>query len=157
MHRTGFRDRRLAGIIKRCEELPGQRLFQYVDHDGQRHAISSHDVNAYIREATGGPFSAKDFRTWMGTLHCAGALAQAEAASSPTQTKRIVAACVKEVSSALGNTPAVCRASYIHPAVFDLYAKGDLADRLSRDSLGKAEAALLEVLDGAVGAQAKAA
>jgi DNA topoisomerase-1 len=156
LRRTGIRDRRLAALIRRCEELPGQRLFQFVDHDGQRHAISSHDVNAYIREASGGPFSAKDFRTWAGTLRCAQALACAAPGETDGQAKRIVAACVKEVAGALGNTPAVCRSSYIHPAVFEHYAAGTLVKRLARPSLHAAEKALLEVLDAA-GDDARAA
>ena len=156
-HRTGVHDRRLASVIRRCEELPGQRLFQYVDHEGQRHAISSHDVNEYIREATGGPFSAKDFRTWSGTLHCAQALAQAGPAENKGAEKRIVAACVKQVAGVLGNTPAVCRASYIHPKVFEHYAAGTLAERLARPSHQQAEKALLDVLDAVAEAAAKAA
>ena len=157
MHKTGIHDRRLAALIRRCEELPGQRLFQFVDHDGQRHAISSHDVNAYIREATGGSFSAKDFRTWAGTLRCAQALAQAGPADNEGHAKRIVAACVKQVAGVLGNTPAVCRSSYIHPTVFEHYASGALADRLARASVRQAETALLEVLDAAAEDQPRAA
>jgi DNA topoisomerase-1 len=157
MHKTGIHDRRLAALIRRCEELPGQRLFQFVDHDGHRHAISSHDVNAYIREATGGPFSAKDFRTWAGTLRCAQALAQAGPAENQGQAKRIVSACVKQVASTLGNTPAVCRSSYIHPTVFEHYASGALAERLARPSVRQAEEALLEVLDAAAEDQPRAA
>ena len=148
-HRTGVRDRKLAAIIRRCEELPGQRLFQYLGRDGARHAIGSHDVNDYIREATGGPFTAKDFRTWSGTLRCAQALAQAGPAENEGHAKRLVASAVKEVAASLGNTPAVCRASYIHPAVFEHYVAGTLAERLSRPSIRAAEKALLEVLDAA--------
>ena len=156
-HRTGIHDRRLAGIIRRCEELPGQRLFQFVDHDGHRHAIHSHDINAYIRQATGGAFTAKDFRTWSGTLHCAQALAHAGPAENKGAEKRIVAACVKQVAGVLGNTPAVCRSSYIHPTVFEHYAAGSLAERLARPSARQAEKALLEVLDAAAEDRAKAA
>ena len=156
-HRTGIHDRRLAALIRRCEELPGQRLFQYVDHDGQRHAINSHDVNDYIREATGGSFTAKDFRTWSGTLHCAQALAQAGPAENRGAEKRIVAACVKQVAGVLGNTPAVCRSSYIHPKVLELYGSGSLVERLARPSIRQAEKALLEVLDAVADAQAEAA
>ena len=148
-HRTGIRDRRLAAVLRRCEELPGQRLFQYVDHDGHRHAIGSHDVNDYIRAATGGLFTAKDFRTWAGTLRCAQALAHAGQAENEGHAKRIVAACVKQVAASLGNTPAVCRSSYIHPAVFEHYASGSLLERLARPSLREAEKALLQVLDSA--------
>ncbi len=143
-HRTGIRDRRLAQIVRSCQELPGQRLFQYLDDDGQRHAISSHDVNAYIREATRGPFSAKDFRTWAATLACAQGLLEAGAPSSATDAKRKVAACVKAVAGQLGNTPTVCRSSYIHPAVIETYAQGSIAERIhGQDS----ERALLRFLD----------
>ena len=148
VHRTGFRDRRLARLIHRCEALPGQRLFQYLDAEGERHAISSHDVNDYIREASGGPFTAKDFRTWAGTLACAQALADAGPASSPTDAKRRVAACVKCVAEQLGNTPAVCRKSYVHPAVFDAYTAGDLSARLAGGDREAAERALLRFLRG---------
>jgi DNA topoisomerase-1 len=157
MHKTGIHDRRLAGLIRRCEELPGQRLFQFVDHDGRRHAISSHDVNDYIREATGGPFTAKDFRTWTGTLHCAQALAQAGPADNKGAEKRIIAACVKQTAGVLGNTPAVCRSSYIHPMVFEHYASGALAEKLARPSLRQAEKALLDVLDAVAETRAEAA
>ncbi len=156
-HRTGIHDRRLAALIRRCEELPGQRLFQYLDHEGQRHAINSHDVNDYIREATGGSFTAKDFRTWSGTLHCAQALAQAGPAENKGAEKRIIAACVKQVAGVLGNTPAVCRSSYIHPKVLELYGSGTLVERLARPSSRQAEKALLEVLDAVAEAQAQAA
>ena len=156
MHKTGIHDRRLAALIRRCEELPGQRLFQFVDHDGHRHAISSHDVNDYIREATGGSFTAKDFRTWTGTLHCAQALAQAGPGENKGAQKRIISECVKQTAGILGNTPTVCRSSYIHPMVFEHYIAGALAEKLGRTSLRQAEKALLEVLDSAA-EQAEAA
>jgi DNA topoisomerase-1 len=147
VHRTGIRDRRLARIVRACQDVPGQRLFQYIDADGQRHHVESHDVNDYIREATGGPFSAKDFRTWAGTLACAQALIQAGPADSPTQAKRIVAACVKEVASQLGNTPTVCRKCYVHPAVFESYGEGRLTEVLKVRSGADPERAMLRFLD----------
>jgi DNA topoisomerase-1 len=125
-HRTGFRDRRLARILRACEDLPGQRLFQYVDEDGDRHAIGSADVNAYIHEAMGDGFSAKDFRTWAGALAAAEFFDEAGPATSPTQAKAMVRECVKAVARRLGNTPAVCRACYIHPAVIEAYEGGSL-------------------------------
>jgi DNA topoisomerase-1 len=125
-HKTGFRDRRLARILRACEELPGQRLFQYVDEDGTRHAIGSADVNAYIRQAMGDGFSAKDFRTWAGALAAAEFFDEAGPATSATQAKAMVRECVKAVSQRLGNTPAVCRACYIHPAVIEAYETGTL-------------------------------
>jgi DNA topoisomerase-1 len=121
-HRTLLHDARLARVIRGCEDLPGQRLFQYVDADGQTHVVSSHDVNGYIHDAVGGDFTAKDFRTWAGSLMAAQLLAACERAESQAQHKHVVADCVKRVASRLGNTPAVCRSSYIHPEVIAAYA-----------------------------------
>ena len=127
MHKTAFHDARLARVLRGCEALHGQRLFPYVDHDGATHAIGSHDVNAYIREAIGDDFSAKDFRTWMGTL--AGRPGAGGSAGEPaTETTRRSGRsppAVKAVAGLLGNTPTVCRgACYIHPQVFDAYRQG---------------------------------
>jgi len=127
VHRTGFRDRRLARIVKACQDLPGQHLFQYLDEDGQRHAVESADVNRYIRETMGEDFSAKDIRTWAGTLSAARALIMQEPCASAAQAKRTINTCVKAVAGVLGNTAAVCRAAYIHPAVLQAYADGALA------------------------------
>jgi DNA topoisomerase-1 len=120
--RTLLHDARLARVIRGCEELPGQRLFQYVGEDGHTHVVSSHDVNAYIHDAVGEHFTAKDFRTWAGSLLAAQLLAACERAESQAQHKHVVADCVKRVASRLGNTPAVCRSSYIHPEVIAAYA-----------------------------------
>jgi DNA topoisomerase I len=120
-HRVAVRDRRLAGVIRRLQELPGQEIFQYVDQEGARHSIDSDDVNAYLREISGLELSAKDFRTWAGTVLCAVALRQVEACTSETEAKRNVAGVIKSVAQQLGNTPAVCRACYVHPAVIDAY------------------------------------
>jgi DNA topoisomerase-1 len=157
VHRTGIRDRRLARIIKACQDVPGQRLFQYIDADGARHGVTSTDVNAYIREATGGDFTAKDFRTWAGTLDCARRLVEAGAPDNPTTAKRLIAACIKETAGQLGNTPAVCRSSYIHPAVLEEFTDGRLKDDF-RPRPGDGEKALLKFLDKlAEAAEAKAA
>lgn len=145
IHKTGFHDARLARILHSCEHLPGQRLFQYVDHDGARHAIGSHDVNAYIRDTIGDHFSAKTFRTWMGTLLAARALAMQPAPESQSQAKKTIVLAVKAVSGMLRNTPAVCRACYIHPVVFDAYQKGELDPALAGEP-AKAEGALLALL-----------
>jgi DNA topoisomerase-1 len=126
MHRTGLRDRRLARIVKACQDLPGQRLFQYIDDDGQPRAVESADVNAYLREALGEDFSAKDFRTWAGTVNAARALAMAPDCASAAEAKRHVSTCIKAVAGLLGNTPAVCRSAYIHPVVLTAYADGVL-------------------------------
>ncbi|PIB91341.1 DNA topoisomerase IB [Caulobacter sp. FWC2] len=126
VHTTGFRDRRLARIVKACQDVPGQRLFQYLDDDGQRRSVESADVNAYIRAAMGEDFSAKDFRTWAGTLAAARALCLTPKAASATEAKRNVNTCVKAVAGLLGNTAAVCRGSYIHPLVLESYQQGVL-------------------------------
>ncbi len=124
-HCTGFEDRRLARVVKACQDIPGQRLFQYLDDDGQRHAVESADVNAYIREALGEDFSAKDFRTWAGTVTAARALTMPECRDL-TGAKRHVNTCVKAVAGVLGNTAAVARSAYIHPAILEAYADGTL-------------------------------
>lgn len=125
VHQTGFNDRRLARVVKACQDIPGQRLFQYLDDDGQRRAVESADVNAYIRETLGADFSAKDFRTWAGTVAAARALTTQECADL-SASKRNVNTCVKAVAGILGNTAAVARSAYIHPAVLDAYAEGRL-------------------------------
>jgi DNA topoisomerase I len=125
-HKTGFRDRRLARVIRACDELPGQRLFQYVDENGERRSIGSADVNAYIREAIGEEFSAKDFRTWAGALAALEYFDEAEPPASAVQAKAMIRECVSRVARRLGNTPAVCRACYIHPAVFTAFESGAL-------------------------------
>jgi DNA topoisomerase-1 len=126
MRTAGFNDRRLARIVKACQDLPGQRLFQYLDDEGHRHAVESADVNAYLRDALGEDFSAKDFRTWAGTLAAARALVTLPECATADDAKKTVVTCVKAVSGILGNTPAVCRKAYIHPAVLAAYEGGDL-------------------------------
>jgi DNA topoisomerase-1 len=119
-------DRRLARIIRHCQQLPGQQLFQYVDDDGQRQPVDSGMVNDYLREAMGGNgegFTAKDFRTWGATVRALAFLAcqSADDEVSGRAFNRCVAATAKHVAEALGNTPAVCRKSYINPVVFDAW------------------------------------
>jgi DNA topoisomerase-1 len=113
--RVTIDDERLARIVRRCRDLPGQRLFQYLDAAGKRHAVNSNDVNGYIRKATGGNFSAKTFRTWAATLWAALAFENAEAPRSDRAAKSAVARVIETVAAELGNTPAVCRKSYVHP------------------------------------------
>src|SRR5207237_7184496 len=120
-HDLMLRDRRLARVVQRCRDLPGQELFQYVDGDGYRHTIGSEDVNAYLRDITGEDFTAKDFRTWTGTVLAAKALAALERPSSTTKAKREIVRAVESVAKSLGNTKAVCRRCYIHPAILDGY------------------------------------
>jgi DNA topoisomerase-1 len=148
-------DARLAKIVKRCQELPGQRLFQYLDHAGRRRTVTSADVNAYLREVTGGDYTAKDFRTWAGSLLAADTLrdlsAQREAATSERARKGIIVRAVEAVAGHLGNTPAVCRGSYIHPAILTAHTDGRLATigqtrRRRVRGLSASEAALLALL-----------
>ena len=126
-HTVSVHDRRLARILRRSQELPGEELFEYVDDDGQPHGISSSDVNDYLHEITGQHFTAKDFRTWAGTLCAAQSLALNEPAISATQARKQVTQAVKDAARRLGNTPAICRKSYIHPCVIESYLSGDFA------------------------------
>jgi DNA topoisomerase-1 len=123
-HAVDLRDARLARIVKACRDLPGYELFQYIDVNGRRQAIGSGDVNGYLREISGQDFTAKDFRTWAGTVLAAQALAAVEASTSNADAKRKIAAAVESVAKRLGNTKAVCRKCYIHPAILDAYVDG---------------------------------
>ena len=153
-HVVDVKDRRLAAVVRRCQELPGQELFQYVGDDGEVHGIESADVNAYLREAAGQEFSAKDFRTWYGTLLAARALGERAKVGAPRQ-KHVVAA-VAWVADKLGNTPSVCRKSYVHPAIIARYlggkleaarpAKSTTPTAHARDGVAEDERALLSLL-----------
>ncbi len=123
-HDVKVEDRRLARIIARARDLPGQELFQYVDDDGTTHAIDSADVNDYLRTITGEDYTAKDFRTWSGTVLAALALQEFEKFDSETQAKKNVVRAIESVAKKLGNTPSVCRKCYVHPAVLDAYLDG---------------------------------
>ena len=155
-HSVGVRDRRLATIVRRLQELPGQDLFQYVDESGERRNVTSDDVNEYLRTISGADFTAKDFRTWAGTVLAARALQEIEAVDSEAQAKRNVVRAIEKVASQLGNTRAVCRKCYVHPAVVDAYLDGTMADTLRQRaettlasnlrSLRPEEAAVLSLL-----------
>lgn len=119
-------DRRLAGAIKRIQELPGQSLFQYMDDDGKPHQLSSQDVNDYIKEASGGDFTSRQFRTWGATTMAAFSLAAIEAAPSQRERARQLNAVIDTVAAKLVNTRSVCRSSYIHPKVFEDFEAGSL-------------------------------
>ena len=121
-------DRRLARVVRRVQQLPGQRLFQYLDDDGQRQPIDSGEVNDYLHDACGEDFSAKDFRTWGGTVHAAGVLARTPQPDKGGERalRSTLATAIKEVAAILGNTPAVCRASYIHPLILQGWQDGSL-------------------------------
>ena len=129
-HAIDLQDKRLARIIKRCQDLPGYELFQYVDEAGATVAIEAGDVNEYLREIAGAEFSTKDFRTWAGTLMAAQALRGCADCESQGQIKRNIVQAVESVARILGNTKAVCRKCYIHPAVIEAYSSGALGRRL---------------------------
>jgi DNA topoisomerase-1 len=126
-HTVDVRDPRLARIIKRCQEIPGQLLFQYLDAGDERRPVDSEDVNAYIHEASGGDFTAKDFRTWAGTVLAMRALQAIGPAGSEREARSTIVEAIERVAEALGNTVAVCRACYVHPAIIDAYRDGSLA------------------------------
>lgn len=139
-HTVELRDRRLARIVERCQDLPGQELFQYLDDEGRRCGVTSDDVNAYLREISGQEFSAKDFRTWSGTVLAAWALHELREFDSEAQAKKNVVQAIERVAEHLGNTPAVCRTSYVHPTVIDAYLEGDVvraARKAADHQLGK--------------------
>jgi DNA topoisomerase I len=144
-HNVTLNDRRLASLLKRCMELPGQALFQYLDEDGQRHSVGSGEVNQFLQQLTGADFTAKDYRTWAGSS-LALDLLKPLAWEPESEAKRQVAAIVRQVATRLGNTPAVCRRCYIHPAVLEHYALGRLASlpkNRVRKGLDPEEVALL--------------
>ena len=120
-HEVDVTDRRIAKTISKLQDLPGQDLFQYVDDEGEVHNVSSQDVNQYLREITGEDFSAKDFRTWAGTVLTAMALKAQDKVETKKQAKSNITAAIKAVSTILGNTPAICRKCYVHPAVLENY------------------------------------
>lgn len=128
---VGVTDRRVARVIKRCEELPGQNLFQYVDSEGGRRTVTSDDVNGYMREVTGEDYTAKDFRTWTATVLAACALREAAGFESENDAKKKVVGAIDSVARELGHTRAVCRHSYVHPAVIETYLDGSLAGVMS--------------------------
>lgn len=156
--RVRLRDRRVTKIVKACQDLPGQHLFQYVDESGARQAITSSDVNAYLREVAGGEVTAKDFRTWGGTLLACLALQAFAAPATKREAARNLRAAVVQVGEKLGNTPTICRKCYIHPAVIEAYEAGAhrLAIRGGRagDGLKPEEQALLARLEAAAKAPA---
>jgi DNA topoisomerase-1 len=129
--RLRITDRRIARIVKEAQDLPGQHLFQYLDGEGERRAVTSQDVNGYIRAAGGGTFSSKHFRTWGGTVHAVARFAGVEPPASQRELRRSTNAVVDAVAARLGNTRAVCRTCYIHPDVFASWSEGRLAGELA--------------------------
>jgi DNA topoisomerase-1 len=141
-HDVKVQDRRLARIIQRSRDLPGQELFQYLDADGERHSVDSSDVNDWLRGITGEDYTAKDFRTWSGTVLAALALQEFEAFDSEAQAKKNIVRAIESVAEKLGNTPSVCRKCYVHPAVLDSYLDGTMLEGLR----ARAEATLAQEL-----------
>ncbi|MEN3274882.1 MAG: topoisomerase [Massilia sp.] len=129
-HKIRVHDRRLARIIRNTRDLPGQELFQYIDEDGETHNVDSSDVNDYLRSITGEDYTAKDFRTWSGTVLAALALQEFEKFDSETQAKKNVVRAIESVAAKLGNTPSVCRKCYVHPAVLEAYMDGAVIEAL---------------------------
>lgn len=144
-HNIDVTDRSLARIVRGCQDLPGQDLFQWIDEQGERHPVTSTDVNAYLQELTGRDFTAKDFRTWAGTTLAACALAEAGICESEREAKRKITEVIKSVSSRLGNTPAICRKCYVHPDVLSAYREGELIQACASDR--ERERAVLRFLE----------
>jgi DNA topoisomerase-1 len=143
-HTIDVKDRQLARIIKKFQDLPGHELFQYYDEHSNLHVIQSDDVNAYLHQITGQEFTAKDFRTWSGTVTATCALEDLGPYETQTQAKKNVVRAIEAASKHLGNTPAICRKSYVHPEVIDAYLNGSLLAALKKDN----EQAVIEALHG---------
>jgi DNA topoisomerase-1 len=141
-HRVELSDRRLARIVLRCQELPGEDLFQYVDDAGVRQTVGSGDVNDYLREISGQEFTTKDFRTWTGTILAVAALTEVGSWTSQRQAKSNVLKAIDRVAEQLNNTRAVCRKYYVHPAVFDSYLSGTMIEGLQNGTRAAAKSAL---------------
>jgi DNA topoisomerase-1 len=166
-HDVEFRDRRLARVVKACQDLPGQDLFQYLGEDGAQHTIASEDVNDYLQEIAGADFTAKDFRTWGGTVLAAEALVELGPAETETDARRRIVTAIKDVAGHLRNTAAVCRSCYVHPGVLESYEDGSLTarweQRLARarenpnTGLRPEEAAVLATLERLAARQREAA
>jgi DNA topoisomerase-1 len=137
-----LRDRRVARVVRQCQELPGQELFQYRDAAGVVRDVSSADVNAWLAEVTGAAITAKDFRTWAGTVLAAMALRACEAADTATAAKRNIRAAIERVAARLGNTPTICRTCYVHPAVLEGYLANGLSAAAEAEAAAMAQAGL---------------
>ena len=150
VHEFGIEDAGLSRIVRRCRDIPGQDLFQYRDGRGRRRSVGSGDVNAYLAEVSGRDFTAKDFRTWAGSVRAWWALAARPAPQSNAQGRRAVNEAIGEVARRLGNTPTICRKSYVHPAVVESYLEGGLRRSPRRAAgasrLQPSEASLLRLL-----------
>jgi len=144
-HTIDVSNRRLALIVQKCLDLPGYELFQYLDEDGNRHSVDAADVNAYLRGITGEGFTAKDFRTWAGTVLAAMLLREFEPYETQTQAKKNVLQAIKSVAERLGNTPTVCRKCYIHPAVLEQYYSGAMLQAIETEVAEQVDRQLVEL------------
>ena len=147
-HERVISDTKLARIVRQCRDLPGQDLFQYRGANGDPRPIGSADVNAYIHKAAGAEFTAKDFRTWAGTVHAAAKLAALARPETKAAAERAVCAVIKEVATELGNTPTVCRKSYVPPAVIAAFATGAFPPARASGRLSAAETRVVKLLEG---------
>jgi DNA topoisomerase-1 len=154
-HEIQLSDPRLAAIVKRMQDLPGEELFQYVDEQGETRAIESADVNAYLKEIAGNAFTSKDFRTWAGTVLAAEELRRIGPFSSEAQAKRNIVQAIEAVSKRLGNTKAVCRKCYVHPLILDSYLDGTLLQAVNGRAPESSVIPLLERLTRKQAATAK--
>ena len=155
-HHISLDDKRLAKIVKEAYELPGYELFKYLDSDGEKHVVDSADVNTYLQETTGRDFTAKDFRTWAATVLAAETLCHGDCPAEVKGRQKVVSSAIKEVSEHLGNTPAVCRSSYVHPLILEAFEGGELQStfekivkkvrRRNLERMSESEAAVLEYL-----------
>ena len=161
------KDRRIAKIVRACQELPGQDLFQYIDEDGVQRDVTSADVNAYLKEITGTEVTAKDFRTWAGTVLAALALKEFETFDTQAKAKKNVRAAIERVASKLGNTPTICRKCYVHPEIMSSYVEGSLLLEVKKEveselredlaGLKPEEAAVLSLLEARLNRDVNAA
>ena len=160
-HDVDLRDARVARVVRHLQDLPGQELFQYIDEAGETRRIDSDDVNAYLREIAGADFTAKDFRTWAGTVLVAQALLRCDAVENVRYARKNVTAAIAQVAQRLGNTPAVCRKAYVHPTIVEAYMDGGLTRslrrRIPRGALRRDEAQVLRLLESRLVKVAKAA
>ena len=164
-HEIDLNDRRLAQIVRQCRDIPGYDLFQYYEADGARRTVGSGDVNAYLKEIAGEDYTSKDFRTWAGTVLAAQLLRECDDFDSETQAKKNIVGAIERVAAKLGNTKAVCRKCYIHPAVLEAYMERTMikqmaqrARRVARaGALNESEAAVLALLQRRIAAELKRA
>lgn len=144
-HEIDVRDPQLARLVRRCQEMPGQELFCYEDEEGRTCDVTSQDVNAYLREIAGEDFTAKDFRTWSGTVLAAIALREFEAVTHQAQAKKNVVSAIETVARMLGNTPAICRKCYVHPEILECYLAGDTIATIRQRAAAKMERSLAQL------------